>query len=89
MSQFLEPLIIAINTLVFMLMGLDKRNARMHKRRISEKVFLTLAFLGGSAGVWLGMQIFRHKTKHRLFIAVIPLLVAVQVLALLYFTLRP
>lgn len=89
MSRFLETLMIALNVLAFILMGLDKRNARAHKGRVPEKIFLAMAFVGGSAGVWLGMQIFRHKTKHTLFIVMIPLMVAVQVLALLYFTLRP
>lgn len=89
MSRLLEPLIIAINALAFILMGYDKKNARIHKARVPEKVLLAMAFLGGSAGIWLGMQIFRHKTKHALFIVAIPLLISVQVFALLFFTLRP
>jgi len=37
--------------------------------------------IGGSIGAWLGMQVFRHKTKHpRLYIGV-PVILFLQVAA--------
>ena len=44
-----------------------KRFARQHKWRTPEAVLLALGFFGGSVGALLGMQVFRHKTKHWYF----------------------
>ena len=38
-----------------------------------ERVLLLLAFLGGGAGAFFGMTVFRHKTKHIKFIILVPL----------------
>lgn len=51
----------------------DKRFAVRHRRRVPERVLLLLAFLGGGAGEFLGMTVFRHKTKHIKFIILVPL----------------
>ena len=48
----------------FFMMGIDKLKAKMDAWRIPEKTLLLMAFLGGGVGVWLGMEVFRHKTKH-------------------------
>lgn len=50
----------------------DKRFAVRH-RRVPERVLLLLAFLGGGAGAFFGMTVFRHKTKHMKFIILVPL----------------
>lgn len=55
-------------------MGRDKYLARRNRWRIPEKWFFTLAFLGGALGAFLGMRVFRHKTKHKTFVIGIPLL---------------
>ncbi|MFR5050313.1 MAG: DUF1294 domain-containing protein [Ruminococcus bicirculans (ex Wegman et al. 2014)] len=47
--------------------GADKHKARAHKWRIPEKTLLGLSLLGGFAGGFLGMEFFRHKTKHWYF----------------------
>ncbi|WP_201025178.1 DUF1294 domain-containing protein [Desulfitobacterium hafniense] len=69
-----------INAICFLLMGWDKSRARSKGRRIPEKWFFILAFLGGALGAWLGMQSFRHKTKHTTFVFGIPLLLLWNVL---------
>ena len=51
----------------FFTMGIDKAKAKRNAWRIPEKTLLGFAFLGGGAGVWLGMEVFRHKTKHWYF----------------------
>ncbi len=48
----------------------DKRRAKKHRFRIPEAVLLSLGFFGGSVGALLGMNLFRHKTKHWYFWAV-------------------
>ncbi|MGP6139623.1 MULTISPECIES: DUF1294 domain-containing protein [unclassified Jeotgalibaca] len=56
-----------INILLFALMRFDKQQSRKRKQRIPEKLLLSLGFFGGPVGGLLGMNLFRHKTKHRYF----------------------
>ena len=71
--------LIIINLLAFLLMGLDKRKAKRHKWRIPEKTLFLSAIIGGSIGALLGMQVFRHKTKHASFRIGMPCILIVQI----------
>ena len=51
----------------FSAMGIDKFKAKRNAWRIPEKTLFMMAFLGGGAGVWLGMRVFHHKTLHLMF----------------------
>ena len=55
------------NLLVFILYGVDKRRARKGQWRIPERTLLAGTWLLGGVGAWLGMRIFRHKTRHLAF----------------------
>lgn len=72
-----QPLVIcliAINGIGFFLYGLDKAFSKQKGHpRIPERVLLWLARLGGGVGCWLGMLLFRHKTKHIRFKVLVPL----------------
>ena len=57
----------AINVVAFLMMGADKKRAIQQRRRIPEKTLLLTALVGGSLGAYMGMQSFRHKTKHLKF----------------------
>ena len=46
----------------FVLMGVDKYRARRDMWRIPEKTLFTCALLGGTPGVILGMNRFRHSS---------------------------
>lgn len=59
--------IIIINVITFLVYGIDKYLAYKEKRRVSEKLLLTLALCFGIIGALLGMKVFRHKTKKRIF----------------------
>ena len=74
----------AISLAAFVLCGYDKSIAASKNLRVPEKVFWTVAFLGGSLGMLLGMKYFRHKTKKTRFQFYL-LLVIVMQLALLKF----
>ena len=50
--------LLLINALGLLLMRIDKEKARRHRWRISEATLFTVALLGGSAGVLLGMYAF-------------------------------
>ncbi len=65
--RFLLPYLLIINALGYLLMYVDKKNARRRARRIPEKVLLSFAVLGGSLGVLLAMEWLRHKTRHKTF----------------------
>ena len=73
----------AWNLIVFCVYGLDKYKAKKDKWRIPEKTLLLLAFFFGGLGAFLGMRVFRHKTKHRLFTIGVPLCLLLNI-AVLY-----
>lgn len=72
--------LILVNILAFFLMGIDKKKARTGAWRIPEKTLFLSAILGGSIGAIAGMQLFRHKTKHRTFVVGMPVIFLVQLL---------
>ncbi len=74
-----------INVLGFILMGLDKYKARSRKWRIPERTLFLAAILGGSAGSILGMQIFRHKTRHTAFVIGMPCILIIQIILAILF----
>lgn len=83
--------LLGINLLTFLVYGWDKLMAKWQKRRVPEKTLFLLAGLLGSVGAWLGMQLFRHKTKHTSFTVGIPAILLAQMAcagAVWYFLLR-
>ena len=78
----------AVNLLGLVLMGADKSRAKQGKWRIPEKTFFFLAILGGSAGCWAGMYLFRHKTRHWYFVVGMPLILTAQILVLFWLKTR-
>lgn len=86
------PYIIAILILVNMIglitVGIDKHKAKKRLWRIPEKLFFVLSIFGGCPGVYLGLLLFRHKTRHWYFMWGIPAIFTVQVAVLYYFYLR-
>lgn len=83
MTSIFEIYLIVINLVTFLVYGIDKLKAKRGKWRIPESMLLTLAVVGGSIGALLGMLAFRHKTKHKKFTIVVPLILAVQVALLI------
>ena len=78
-----------INIVAFFLIGIDKKKARTGAWRIPEKTLFLSAILGGSIGSICGMQLFRHKTKHKSFVIGMPAILVVQLsLAAAYFYFR-
>lgn len=51
----------------FLAMGYDKRQSKKKAARVPEKNLWLLACIGGGIGAYLGMQVFRHKTRHTSF----------------------
>ena len=81
-SYIIVGLIVIINLLGYVSMWVDKKRAIKGKYRISEKSLFAIALLGGSLGSILGMNQFRHKTKHWYFKYGMPLILVIQILIL-------
>ena len=75
---------VVMNVLGVAVMWSDKRRARLHRWRIPEKVLFGVSLLGGSAGTWAGMYLFRHKTKHWYFVIGMPLILVCQAALAIY-----
>lgn len=79
--------LVIVNIVAFAMMGSDKEKARKGQWRIPEASLFLSAILGGSIGAILGMQVFRHKTKHWYFQLGMPAILILQILlcALFFF----
>lgn len=73
-----------MNVLTFLVYGVDKRRAKSGKYRISERFLLFLVLIGGAGGAWLGMYVFRHKTKHTKFVIGVPVIALIYLGLFLY-----
>ena len=80
--------LIAINVVTFLIYGLDKWKAKRDAWRIKESTLLLLAVIGGSVGALLGMQVFRHKTKHVQFTVGVPVILLAQIALVVWWLLR-
>lgn len=76
--------LVVMNVLGVAVMWSDKRRARLHRWRIPEKVLFGVSLLGGRAGTWAGMYLFRHKTKHWYFVIGMPLILVCQAALAIY-----
>ena len=83
MKLFILYLLI-INAAAFLLMLADKHKARKKLRRIPEATLLSTAAIGGSIGALMGMYLVRHKTKHLKFTVGIPVILALQIILLIF-----
>ncbi|WP_294153086.1 DUF1294 domain-containing protein [uncultured Clostridium sp.] len=73
-----------INLIGFIVMLIDKSRAIHKEWRISEKTLLMISVFGGSIGIFSGMHVFRHKTKHLKFTIGVPLIFIIQIIAAVY-----
>ncbi len=76
--------LITVNVLTFLLYGWDKFCAARQMWRVPEKFLLLAAVIGGSVGALAGMMILRHKTQHLKFSYGLPIILVLQIVALVY-----
>ena len=74
-------LIGGMSFITFVVWGIDKAAAVTGNWRIPERSLFGLVFLGGAVGGGLGMLVFHHKTRKKIF----P--VAISLAALFHFIL--
>ncbi len=70
--------LIFINLLSVAFTVYDKIAAIKHRRRVKENTLIILSALGGSIGMYITMQLIRHKTKHIKFMIGIPAIFIMQ-----------
>lgn len=73
--------IVIVNIVAFCLYGIDKNAAIRQKQRIPNRVLLLMAVIGGSLGALAGMYTFRHKTQKWYYTVTVPLLLVIQIAA--------
>ncbi len=71
--------LIAVNIIGFIIVGIDKYKARRKLWRIPERVFFGFAIAGGSIGIYVGLLVFKHKTRYWYFMYGIPSILAIEV----------
>ncbi len=76
---------IIMNLIGLFVMKADKDRARKQQYRISENTLWLIALLGGAVGTTVGMQRYRHKTKHLSFKFGFPILAVAEIILLGYF----
>lgn len=79
--QHLTILLVAflvMNISGLLIMGEDKKRAKKHQYRISERTLWLVALFGGAVGTTAGMQLYRHKTKHLSFKFGFPFLAGIE-----------
>lgn len=84
MWKFVLIYYLAINVLLFLLMGWDKSRAVKEKLRIPESQIYTLSLIGGGLGGFLGMQVFKHKSRKISFRIVFILSIVVHIFLILW-----
>ena len=76
--------LIIISSISVAITILDKIAARRRAMRVPEAVLFLLAALGGSLSMYITMFIIRHKTQHPKFRYGIPVIMVLQIAALMF-----
>ena len=72
--------LIIINAVGMLLMLADKHAAKKSAWRIPEHRLMNIALSGGCFGIYAGMILFRHKTKHPKFSIGVPVIMVFYIL---------
>ncbi|MCM1537560.1 MAG: DUF1294 domain-containing protein [bacterium] len=81
--------LLVMNVVGFFSMYLDKRKARKKLWRIPEATLFLIALIGGSIGSIAGMYVFRHKTRHWYFVYGLPVILLLQIAAVVALFMLP
>lgn len=71
-----------LNLGALLIMGWDKRQAGLSKRRVAERTLWIWSGVGGSLGIIAGMWLWRHKTQKPSFYLVVYGIILVQLVLL-------
>ncbi|MBE5960107.1 MAG: DUF1294 domain-containing protein [Lachnospiraceae bacterium] len=82
MDRIIIIYVVIMNLAGYISMGIDKRKAKRGDYRIPERVLFGIAIFGGSIGSIIGMQKFRHKTKHKSFVYGMPAILCLHIITI-------
>ena len=74
--------LIVINIIGLIICFIDKRKAIKNKYRIPENILMMISLIGGCFGFFLGMILFKHKTRKSKFYISIPLIIIMWIIIL-------
>ena len=86
MEKYLPVILIyfaVISLITALVTAIDKYKAKKGAFRISEATLFVLAILGGSLAEYLTMKSIRHKTLHKRFMIGLPLIMILQLVAII------
>ncbi len=81
--QYIYTYLCIVSVIAIILTLHDKRAATKRNWRVKERTLLIVSALGGSLAMLLTMLAVRHKTRHAKFMAGIPIIIALQIVAVL------
>ena len=73
--------LITVNLFALILTVYDKTAAERQRRRVKESTLMLIAAAGGAPVMYLTMLMIRHKTRKPLFMIGIPLIVLLELAA--------
>ncbi|WP_182102705.1 DUF1294 domain-containing protein [Niallia taxi] len=76
--------IFVINMIGTYVMYYDKQQAKRGNWRVEEKTLFGIAVIGGSAGVFIGMRRYHHKTRKPSFKFGIPAIFVIQIALVIF-----
>lgn len=76
--------LVFINIVAVIVCITDKIKARLDDWRIPEKTLFVISVMGGALGMYVTMNLIRHKTKHKRFMIGLPLILLLQAAFLIY-----
>lgn len=77
-------ILLFVNLIGFAVVGVDKYKAGRKLWRIPERTFFWFAIIGGCPGIYAGLLLFRHKTRHWYFMYGIPFIFTLQLILVYY-----
>ena len=82
--EFLLGYLVGMQLIAIFLTIRDKRSAKKNRWRVKESTLLLVSVLGGSVAMLFTMNLIRHKTQRKKFMVGIPLIIALQVAAIVF-----
>ena len=84
-KKYILMYFVIINFITFIVFALDKICAIKKKWRYKEISLLGLCLAGGAIGGFLAMYLFRHKTKKKVFVIGVPLIIIIHLVIIMWF----
>lgn len=73
-----------INIFAVVITVADKKRAERRKWRVSEAMLLFVSAVGGGVSMYVTMRLIHHKTRKLKFMLGIPIIVAFELILVLY-----